>query len=166
MSILGKIPKFLWPDKRSEWEKKQERSCIDAVDKLENYCVTDRGGLSMDPEETRETLLRFAQQNKKTPQVNHRVEVVQAGILMQWYAWRRLDSVSAARYEFLESADGLCTMVAAKRFSSTIACQDGLKGSHPALGNAVQIITRDGLAWRTTLESAIQAHEDESKGTL
>lgn len=49
MSSLDKIFKFLWPGKRSGWEKKQECSFIDAVNKMDNYYVTDRGGLSMNP---------------------------------------------------------------------------------------------------------------------
>ncbi|QVX16652.1 hypothetical protein DB356_19095 [Pseudomonas congelans] len=61
MSTLDEILKFLWPDEQSDWEKKQERLFIDAVNKLENYYVTDRGRLSMDPEEARKALLRFAQ---------------------------------------------------------------------------------------------------------
>ena len=65
MSILYKILKFLWPDERSDWENKQERLFIDAANELENYYLTDQGRLSMDPEEARKALLRFAQQNKK-----------------------------------------------------------------------------------------------------
>lgn len=107
----------------------------------------------MDPEEARKALLRFAQQYKRPPQVGHRCGVVQAGLLMQRYARRRLDSVSAARYEFLESANGLCAVVAAERLTSTVTChlspvtcQDELEGIHSPLGNAVKIITRDDLA--------------------
>lgn len=150
MSTLDEILKFLWPDEQSGWEKKQERLFIDAVNKLENYYVTDRGRLSMDPEEARKALLRFAQQNKNHPQVGHHLGIVQAGILMQRYAWRRLDSVSAARYEFIESANGLSTVVAAERLTSTITCQDGLESIHSPLGNAVKVITRDDLARITT----------------
>lgn len=152
MSTLDEILKFLWPDEQSDWEKKQERLFIDAFIKLENYYVTDRGRHSMDSEEARKALLRFAQQYKRPPQVGHRCGVVQAGLLMQRYAPRRLDSVSAARYEFLESANGLSTVVAAERLTSTITCQDGLEGIRSPLGNAVKIITRS----HTNLVSAIQ----------
>lgn len=107
MSTLYKNLKFLWPDEWSDWENKQERLSIDATNELEDYYLTDQGRLSMDPEEARKALLRFAQQNKKHPQVGHHLGIVQAGILMQRYVWRRLDSVSAARYEFIEPANGL-----------------------------------------------------------
>ncbi|AWA38490.1 hypothetical protein DBV33_07765 [Pseudomonas fluorescens] len=93
MNTLDEILKFLWRDEQSDWEKKQERLFIHAVNKLENYYVTDRGRLSIDPEEARKPLLRFAQQYKKLPQIGHRLGVVQAGLLMQRYARRRLDSV-------------------------------------------------------------------------
>lgn len=146
MNTVYEILKFLWLDEQGDWEKKQERLFIDAVNKLENCYVNDRGSLSMDPEEARKALLRFAQQFKTPPQVGHRLGVVQAGLLMQRYARRRLDSVSAARHEFLESANGLSTMVAAERLTSTITCQNGLEGIHSPLGNAVKVITRDDLA--------------------
>lgn len=146
MSTLDEILKFLWPDEQSDWEKKQERLFIDAFIKLENYYVTDQGRLSMDPEEARTALLRFAQQNKKHLLAGHHLGIVQAGILMQRYAWRRLDSLSAARFEYIKSTNGLSTVVAAERHTSTSTCQDGQEGVHSPLGNAVKVIPRDDLA--------------------
>lgn len=86
MSTLYKILKFFRPDERSDWEIKQERLFIDAANELENYYLTDQCRLSIDPEEARKAVLRFAQQNKKHPQVGHHLGIVQAGILMQQYA--------------------------------------------------------------------------------
>lgn len=48
---------LLWKDTRSDWEKKQERAFIEAINKLKNYSVSDRGGLSMDPDELREQVI-------------------------------------------------------------------------------------------------------------
>lgn len=166
LAFLSSIYRWLFPDKRSEWEKKRERSIIDAVNQLKNYSVTDQGGLSMDPEEARDAILRFAEENKKAEQVDHHVKLVPAGILMERYAWRRQDSVLAVRYAFFKSADGLCAVLDAERYSSTITCQDGLKGNHFAVANAVKAITRNELVWHTSLESAIQAYEEKSKGAL
>ncbi len=166
MKVMDKIINFLWPDKQSDWEQKQERFFIEALKKLKNYHVTGRGSLSMDPEEARDAILRFAQENKKAEQVDHHVKLVPAGILMERYAWRRQDCVSAVRYAFLVSADGLCAVLDAERYSSTITCQDGLQGSHFAVTNAVTAITRNDLAWHTSLQSAIQAYEEKSKGAL
>ncbi|HDS0940106.1 TPA: hypothetical protein QDZ12_003382 [Pseudomonas putida] len=164
MSALDKILNFFWPDNRSEWERKQEQLFIDAVNKLKNYYVTDRGGLSMDPEEAREALLRFAQQNKKAPQVGHRVEAVQAEILMERYAWRRLDNASAVRYEFLVCDNGLWTVVSAQLFSSTATPVDGLQSGRSALGNTVKAVISDDLVWHSSIDLAIQAYESELKG--
>lgn len=166
LAFLSSIYRWLFPDKRSEWKKKRERSFIDAVNQLKNYSVTDQGGLSMDPEEARDAILRFAEENKKAEQVDHHVKLVPAGILMERYAWKRLDSVSAVRYEFLASADGLCVVIGAERYSSTINCQDGLQGGHSAAATAVKAITRDELGWHASLELAIQAYEEKSKGAL
>jgi hypothetical protein len=44
MSTPYKILKFLWPDKRSDWENKQERLFIDAANELKNYYLTDQVG--------------------------------------------------------------------------------------------------------------------------
>lgn len=43
----------VFPDNRSEWEKKKDLQFITAINNLKNYSVTDRGGLSIDPEELR-----------------------------------------------------------------------------------------------------------------
>jgi len=48
---------WLFKDQRSDWEQKQERRFITAVNPLKNYSVSDRGGLSMDPEELRERII-------------------------------------------------------------------------------------------------------------
>ena len=164
LALLDRVYSWLFPDKRSEWERKQERSFIDAVNKLENYYVTDRGGLSMDPEEAREALLHFAQQSKKTPQVGHRVEVVPAGILMERYAWRRLDKASAVRYQILLSENVLWTVASAEFFSLTITSVDEWQSGRSALGNTVKAVISDDLVWHSSIDSAIQAYESELKG--
>lgn len=164
LALFDRVYSWLFPDKRSEWERKQERSFIDAVNKLENYYVTDRGGLSMDPEEAREALLRFAQHNKKAAQADHHVDVVPAGILMERYAWRRLDSASAVRYEFLVCDNVLWTVVSAQLFSLTVTPVDGLQSDRSALGNTVKAVISDDLVWHSSIDLAIHAHELELKG--
>lgn len=102
MSILDKILKFLWPDERSDLENKQERLFIDAANELENYYLTDQGRLSMDPEEARKALLRFAQQNKNHSQVgitwgSYRLEYPCSGMHGgAWIVYRRLDMSSSS----------------------------------------------------------------------
>ena len=166
MKALDKILNFFWPDQRSGWEKKRERLFIDAANRLENFYVTGQGGISMDPEEARDAIQRFASQHDSTPQTEHPVPMGLTGLIMERYAWRRLDHVSVVRYEFLISDKGLSTVVAAERFPSTITCQFGLHGSRAALGNTVKAVTSNDLIWRTCLESAIKAYEEESEGAL
>lgn len=166
MNALDKILNFFWPDQRSDWEKKRERLFLDAANRLKNFYVTDQGGISMDPEEVRDAILRFARQHDSAPQTEHPVPMGATGIIMERYAWRRLDHASAVRYELLVSDKGVCTVIAAERFSSSITCQCGLQGSRAVRGNTVKAITSNGLTWHTCLESAIQAYEEETKGAL
>ncbi|WP_145255510.1 hypothetical protein [Pseudomonas sp. DE0157] len=163
MSILDKILNFLWPDKRSDWEKKQERSFIDAVNKLENYYVTDRGGLSMDPEEAREAILRFAQRQDALPDATS--ETTPKGLLSERNAWTRLDEESAMRYTLLASENGLFSVVSAERFSTTTSFDESQAG-RPALESIGKAVTSMELKWHASLKSAVQAHEYEPKGVI
>lgn len=57
MKLLFQIWERLFPDKRPALVIQRERQFIDAVNKLKTLRVTDRGGMSIDPEELREQIL-------------------------------------------------------------------------------------------------------------
>lgn len=57
MGLFIQFWAWLFEDKRSAWEQKQDRLAIDALNNLKNYSVSDRGGLSMDPQELRELVM-------------------------------------------------------------------------------------------------------------
>jgi hypothetical protein len=61
---INRLISWLFADRRSEWEKKKERQFIEAVNKLKNYSVSERGGLSIDPEEVREQVIAGREQCK------------------------------------------------------------------------------------------------------
>lgn len=163
MKALEKILNFLWPDKRSAWEKKRERLFIDTVNKLQNYYVTDRGGLSMDPDEAREAVLRFAQQQGALPDAIS--ETTPKGLLSERHAWTLLDEELAIRYTLLVSENGLFSVVTAERFSTTTSF-DEFQAGRPALESIVKAVTRMELEWHASLKSAVQAHEYELKGVI
>ena len=163
MKGLNKILDFLWPDKRSVWERQRERLFIDAVNKLQNYYVTDRGGLSMDPEEAREAILRFAQRQEALPDPVS--ETTPKGLLSERHAWTRLDEESAMRYTLLASENGLFSVVNAERFSTTTSFDESQAG-RPALEGIGKGVTRMELKWHASLKSAVQAHEYELKGVI
>jgi len=64
MRFLERISAILFPDKRSDWEKKQERQFIKAANGLKSLSVTERGGMSIDPEEIRDQVLAGREQLK------------------------------------------------------------------------------------------------------
>lgn len=115
---------WLFQDKRSEWEKKQERQFIEAVNKLKNYSVSDRGGLSIDPEELRELVMTrreelkhlvqpsrnrttHAHQTTTAPLTGHQGGSSPSALgvddFVEVVTWRRLPTGTSVRYTCLES---------------------------------------------------------------
>ncbi|KAA0982688.1 hypothetical protein FQ192_31310 [Pseudomonas sp. ANT_J12] len=116
---------WLFEDKRSAWEQKQDRQAIEAFNKLKNYSVSDRGGLSMDPEELRELVTTGREELKhlvQPPSSNRTTHVPpfttapltghQGGSspsasgmddFVEVVTWRRLASGASVRYVCLES---------------------------------------------------------------
>lgn len=65
MSLFSRIWNTLYPDRRSDWEKKTEREFIEAIGKIKSLSVTDRGGASFDLEEIREKVIASREQLKQ-----------------------------------------------------------------------------------------------------
>lgn len=160
LALIDRVYSWLFPDKRSKWERKKERAFIDAVNKLQNYYVTDRGGLSMDPEEAREAALRFAQQEGALPDAIS--ETTPKGLLSERHAWTRLDEQSAMRYTLLVSENGFFSVVSAERFSTTTSFDESQAG-RPAFEGIGKAVTSMELKWHACLKSAVQTHEYELK---
>lgn len=64
MMNFNRLVSWLFPDRRSEWEKQREREFIDAVNSLKTLRVTREGGMSIDPEEIREQVLESRERLK------------------------------------------------------------------------------------------------------
>ncbi|MBT2371305.1 hypothetical protein [Pseudomonas fluorescens] len=125
MGWLMRLWTWLFKDKRSAWEQKQERRFIAAVNQLKNYSVTDRGGLSIDPEELRERVMASREELKhlvQPPSSNRTTHAPpfttapstghQGGSspsasgmddFVEVVTWRRLASGASVRYVCLES---------------------------------------------------------------
>lgn len=106
----------LFPDRRPEWVKAREREFIQAANSLKTLSVTNRGGMSIDPEELREQIVAAREQLKHfvhnprahsgSCQAVAAAEVVQeadpsaeGGLdCIEVVAWRRLPSGAAVRY--------------------------------------------------------------------
>lgn len=64
MSFLRKLLLLLFRDKRTAREKAQEQDFILAVNSLKTLKMTDRGGMSIDPEELRDQIIASREQLK------------------------------------------------------------------------------------------------------
>jgi hypothetical protein len=65
LSLLSRLWNTLYPDRRSEWEKKTEREFIVAIKRIKTLSVTDRGGASFDQEEIREKVIDSREELKR-----------------------------------------------------------------------------------------------------
>lgn len=72
MNLLSRIWDLLFPDRRPEAEIRREREFIEAVNQLKTLRATDRGGMSIDPEEIREQVLRSREAVKDLVDPAHR----------------------------------------------------------------------------------------------
>ena len=140
MKLLTSLWNLISPDRRPDWEKMRERDFIATANKLKTLSVTDRGGMSIDPEEIRGQIISAREELKHlvhkpgAPSVPLKVitdsaEVAQEsdslvearqGVLdcIEVVAWRRLPSGAAVRYTCLKCVStGRFAVAAAGLFS-------------------------------------------------
>lgn len=60
------------PSRPESWHDKQERLFIEAIRPLKNFQVTERGGVSIDPEDLREKVLESRARNRPFVDSEHR----------------------------------------------------------------------------------------------
>ena len=171
---------WLFKDKRSDWEQKQERRFIMAVNQLKNYSVSDRGGLSMDPEELRERVMASREKLKHLVQPsasNHTTHVHQfttahltghqggsspsaTGVsdFLEVVTWRRLTSGASVRYVCLEALTTKLYCVAlADYFSSPGERHSSLDTM--ATDRVAKAIAAAELKWFDSLGEAMNAFD-------
>lgn len=173
---------WLFPDRRSEREKASEREFIRAANSLKTLSVTDRGGMSIDPEELRYQIVASREQLKHlvhkpgapsrsfTPAGDVQVEQeaspavvtsLNALDFIEVVAWRRLQTGAAVRYVCLQSTSTGCYAVAtASLFSGG---QESLRGwvdgsTNRKIANALQL---GELHWYATVSEAMDAWDTE-----
>jgi len=72
MRFLSSLWTFCFPDRRSATEIERERQFIKAANSLKTLRVTDRGGVSIDPEEFRDQILESREALKHLVDPAHR----------------------------------------------------------------------------------------------
>ena len=178
MTNLQRLAAWLFPDRRPEREKAHEREFIRAANSLKTLSVTDRGAMSIDPEELRDQIVASRQQLKHLvhrpeapnrsfratedaqvePLVSPTVEApVSAMDCIEVVAWRRLQTGAALRYVCLQSTKtGRFAVATATLFTEAI---EGLPtwvdgNTNRQIANALQL---GDLHWYATVSEAMDA---------
>ncbi|QXZ13720.1 hypothetical protein KVQ82_27220 [Pseudomonas sp. AO-1] len=178
LNLLAKLWRFINNDRRPDWEKAREREFILAANSLKTLSVTDRGGMSIDPEELREHITASREQLKhlvhttgaprrpfeaatdllveqeSSPSAETPVSAMDC---IEVVAWRRLHSGGAVRYLCLQSTStGRFAVATASLFSdgtqSIPTWIEANTAKHVA--NAIQ---NDHLRWLATVSEAMDA---------
>lgn len=165
MTALTSLWKWLFRDKRSAWEIKQEREFIEAVNGLKNYTVTDRGGVSMDPEEIKDYVIARRQELSHLVDPKHRETPSfgtghASGACVEVISWRSLSDQAAIRYVCLQALDGRGFCVASARYFSaedTVPVPDDVdrQVAQKLMGKSGEL----PLEWHPTLAAALEAHD-------
>ncbi|NNA68058.1 hypothetical protein [Pseudomonas gessardii] len=182
MTNLRRLNAWLFPDRRSEREKAREREFILAANSLKTLSVTDRGGMSIDPEEFREQIIASREQlkhlvhNPGAPsgsfkaagdvqveqEASSAVEApVSAMDCIEVVAWRLLQTGATVRYVCLQSTStGRFAVATASLFTEAIECLptwvDG--NTNRQIANALQ---PGDLQWYAALSEAMDAWDAE-----
>ena len=182
LKLLTSLWNLISPDRRPEREKAREREFIRAANSLKTLSVTDRGGMSIDPEEIRDQIVASREQLKHlvhkpgaadrplNVSADREVEQEASPVVkpsanaldcIEVVAWRRLVGGSAVRYVCLQSTHtGRYSVATASLFSggqeSLPAWVDG--NTNNQIANALQL---DELHWCATVGEAMDAWDAE-----
>ena len=178
LKLFTSLWNVMSPDRRSELEKAREREFILAANSLKTLSVTDRGGMSIDPEELREQIVAAREQLKHLVhdpgtrsgpcQAVAAVEVAQEAypsseesqVCIEVVAWRRLHSGAAVRYVCLQSTHGRYAVATASMISGASenlpTWIDG--NTSRQVANALQ---DSELHWYATVSEAMNAWDAE-----
>ena len=182
MKLLTSLWNLINPDRRPDWEKARERDFIAAANGLKTLSVTDRGGMSIDPEELRDQIVasreqlkhlvhrpeapnrsfRAADDAQAEPLVSPNVEApVSATDCIEMVTWRRLLSGAVVRYVCLKSTStGGYSVATASMFSGAIESLPTWVDSNTnrQIANALQL---GKFQWYATVSEAMDACDAE-----
>jgi len=180
MTNLQRLAAWLFPERRPEREKAREREFIRAANSLKTLSVTDRGGMSIDPEELRDQIVASREQlkhfvhkprsastsfNAEGVQVEQTYPAVEAPVsamdCIEVVAWRRLQSGTTVRYVCLQcTSTGRFAVAAAGLFSG------GTESLPPWVDvninrQVARALKNPELHWFTTASEAMGAWDAE-----
>lgn len=161
--FLRRITDWLFFDKRTQREKDQEREFIKAVNSLKTLSTTERGGMSIDPEEVREIIVASRHDLRHQDKTLHEAANTpcEHADAIQHISWRRLASGSSVQYICLQSiTTGGYAVVCANLFS-------GDSESLPPWQNAdigkqvAAALKVSELQWHKTIKDAMDAWDHD-----
>lgn len=166
MNSITQWWKALFRDKRSAWEIKREQEFIKAINALKNFTVTDRGSVSIDPEEIRDYVIArrqelsslIAPKDQESPSMG--TADLESETYVELISWRRLNHLSAIRYVCLQAPGGRGFCIASARYFSaeetlSAPCDEERGIAHRLMGTPGE----RPLEWHPTLSAALEAHE-------
>lgn len=175
MSWIFRLWATLSRDKRSDWEICQEREFIEAANKLKNFRVTDRGGVSIDPEELRSHIIESRERLKHLVHPAHRsssdatatsVEQRQGAFeartgidFIQIVTWRHLPSNTSVRYVCLQSINEDKFAIAVSDFFSGDNLPPPDSFEHRVAQRLRTVERGEPLDWYGSLQEAMDAHD-------
>lgn len=167
----------VFPDNRPEWEKKKDLQFITALNNLKNYSVTDRGGLSIDPEELRGQAMASRQelkhlvQTRSLPMPQSSTESrttshkdasqasVKVGDYVQLVTWRQLNADACVRYVCLESLATKQFAVASTDYFSLLEDGDQTALDTKVIQRIARAVISTDLEWFDSLSGAMDAFD-------
>lgn len=168
---------WIFKDKRSNWEIRREKKFIDAVNTLKNFTVTERGGLSLNPEDIKDLIATNREALKHLVDPAHRRYAKIASPLnpvqqpseshhnyfTQIITWRSLPSKAAIRYICLQSMNEVKFAIAATDY---VSAEEKHSYSNSIEQRVVQrlktIECTEPLAWFNSLKEAMDAYDDNA----
>jgi hypothetical protein len=172
--FLRQITHWLFPDKRTQREKDQEREFIEAINSLKTLSVNKRG-MSIDPEEIRDIVIAsrenlkhlVSKQHKVTPAPaaspleNFHADLHESLDAIQHVSWRRLADGSSVQYVCLQSlTTGLYSVACASLFSGDSDSLPPWLGANISNQVATALKTPK-LHWYETIKEARDAWDRE-----
>lgn len=166
-----------FPDNRSEWEKKKDLQFITALNNLKNYSVTDRGGLSIDPEELRgqamasrvelkhlvQTRSHHIPESSNETHTTYHQGASQAsgkvGDYVQLVTWRQLNADACVRYVCLESLATKQFAVASTDYFSLLEDGDQTALDAKVIQRIARAVISTDLEWFDSPSAAMDAFE-------
>lgn len=166
-----------FPDNRPEWEKKKDLQFITAINNLKNYSVTDRGGLSIDPEElrgqamaSREELKHLVQtrsqpmpQSSTESRTTSHTDASQASVTVSDYVqlvtWRQLNADACVRYVCLESLATKQFAVASTDYFSPLDDGDQTALDAKVIQRIARAVISTELEWFDSPSAAMDASD-------